>query len=247
MEIFFPKNISCIFCNAPISRENDLSICKICSKKMKYIEEICTHCGRFGEGAIFCSSCIHEKYNFDRVYSVLVYDDLMHGSIYQYKYGQKGFLAEYFAEMLKRFITDNQLDFDYITGVPITKKRQAQRGYNQSYLMAEQVDGEKFIELFYRKKETKFLSKLSKVQRMLELRDAFQLNMEAVDQIIEEKYSEKIRPEGPEEMVWEKKIKILIVDDILTTGSTINEMARILKERVAEVDITALTLCSARK
>ena len=242
MELFFPKNISCIFCNAPISKENDLSLCKSCKQKMKYIEEICIRCGRFGQGASLCTNCAQEKYHFDRAYSVLEYNDLMHSNIYKYKYGHKGFLAEYFAEIMKRFILENDLDFDYITGVPITKKRQSQRGYNQSYLIAKQIGEEKFTELFFREKETRFLSKLSKVQRMLELENAFRVNSAAVDKMVEEHYLEKVS-----EKEEEQKIKVILIDDILTTGATVNEMSKLLKHTIADVEITVLTLCSARK
>lgn len=245
MEILFPKNINCIFCNIPISLSNDLSLCKNCYKKMQFIEEICIRCGRHGEGAIFCTQCAGEIYYFDRVYSVLAYNNLMHSNIYKYKYGHKGFFAEYFGELLKRFAVQNELKFDYATGVPIARKRIAQRGYNQSYLMAQKIDHEKFIEILIRKKETKYLSQLSKTQRIIELSDAFQINGEVIDRIMAEKYAgqEKEIQDGPER----GKIRLLIVDDILTTGSTANEMSKIIKKHMAHVDITVLTLCNARK
>ena len=248
MEILFPRNISCIFCNMPISQDNDLSICKNCFKQLKYLGEICIRCGRFGKGSSLCTQCASETYHFDQVYAVLEYNDFMHSSIYGYKYGHKGFLAEYFGEIIKRFIQKNALTYDYITGVPISKKRNAQRGYNQSYLMGELIDKEKFIELFYRKKETRFLSKLTKVQRMIELKDAFSLNESAIETLIKERYGSKNEASNEMENKNEKgKIKILIIDDILTTGSTASEMAKLLKNHVADIHISLITLCNARK
>ncbi len=245
MEILFPRNIGCISCSMPISRDNDLSICKPCYKKMKYIEEICTVCGRSGKGAGFCTLCSTEKYYFDKIYSVLEYNDFMHTLIYGYKYGHKAFLGEYFGEILKRFILENNIEFDYITGVPISKKREAQRGYNQSYLMAEYINREKFIELFIRNRETKFLSKLTKVQRMTELRGAFSLKNEDQERIVKERYAAV--SQGGKNNEKYGSIKILIIDDILTTGSTAGEMSRLLKDNLYDIEIKVLTLCNARK
>ena len=107
---------------------------------------------------------------------------------------------------------------------------------------------EKFIELFYRKKETKFLSKLTKVQRMIELKGAFSLNESAIETLIRERYISKNEASNEMENKNEKgKIKILIIDDILTTGSTASEMAKLLKNYVADIHISLITLCNARK
>ncbi|MGB5822880.1 MAG: double zinc ribbon domain-containing protein, partial [Proteocatella sp.] len=48
-EILFPKNLNCIFCNIPISKNNKYSLCKSCFEKIEFVEEICTKCGRTGE------------------------------------------------------------------------------------------------------------------------------------------------------------------------------------------------------
>lgn len=242
MEILFPKNISCIFCNMPISRQNDLSICRKCFKKLEFIEEMCRDCGRFGKGASLCTSCAGEQYIFNEVASVLAYNDFMHSNMYGFKYGQKGFLAEYYGEMMKRYILSNQIDYDYILAVPISRKREGQRGYNQSALLARYIDEEKYIELFERKKETRFMSKLTKTQRMIELRDAFSLNSFLIDKIIEKTYQKEMDSD-----FLEKQIKFLIIDDILTTGSTVNEMSRLLRSQLDNVYISVLTLCNARK
>lgn len=238
-EILFPRNIQCIFCGSPISRENYLSTCKACYQKMEPICEICVRCGRFGKGAGICIACSDEKYYFDRVYSALVYNDFMHHSIYSYKYGHKSYMGKYFGEILKEFISENELQYDFITAVPISAERMKTRGFNQSALIAEHIDADAYIELFVRQKKTDFLSGFSRGRRMAELEDAFAIDEEVLERMIADFYQR--------DDAADKKIKLLIVDDIITTGSTLNELSKLAKKQILNIEIIALTLCNARK
>lgn len=257
MEILFPHNIRCIFCDSPISRENDLSICRHCHRAMEYIEEICLTCGRAGSGSSLCTECADEHYGFDRVYSVLHYNDFIHTQIYRFKYGHQGYLGAYFGRILDRFMRINHIEPDIITSVPIARRRTAQRGYNQSALMAQEITRGTYIDVFRRVKETQFLSKLSRVQRRIELEHAFVIDSDALDSMLMNVYGEQVyrNEERSENAAAEKlgreepeeKIKLLIVDDILTTGATASALARLAKEQIAHLDVTILTLCNARK
>lgn len=246
-DILFPKNTNCIFCNIPVSRDNRYSLCKTCFEKIEFIEEICIKCGRTGENSHLCTYCYGDKYYFDRIYSVIKYNDFIHGKIYGYKYGHKNFLAYYFAEMTEAFIARNEIEFDYITGVPISEKRMRSRGFNQTYAIAKKLaPKERYVELFYRKKHTRFLSKLSNADRKRELEGAFGINQAALDYILESSYS-NFKPDASIDASNESlRINLLVFDDILTTGSTVNELSKLLKNTVADVSITVLTLCSAR-
>ena len=240
-EILFPRNISCIFCSMPISRQNAYSICRECFEKMEFIKEICTNCGRTGEHSRLCTFCHGDRYYFDRVYSILKYNDFMHGKIYGYKYGHRNYLSRYFAQMANDFIKVNSLNYDFVTGVPISRKRMRSRGFNQTYAIAEKLDeSEKYIELFERKRHTAFLSRLSDSQRKSEIKGAFDIRAESLDIMLEKFYSDKDR------VFPEKKLRILIFDDIFTTGTTMNELASLLKKRIADVEVSCLTLCNAR-
>lgn len=327
MEWLFPENIRCIICNVPISRNNYISFCKNCYKKLEYIQELCIHCGRFGRGSSICTQCIAETYHFDKIYSVLEYNDFIHHQIYAFKYGHKNYLGKYFARLMKDFIRQNHLDYDFITGVPISVQREKERGFNQSYLLAKEINEEAFVEMFSRKKSTNFLSGLSKIQRILELENAFSMHEEVMDEMMEkfyskdffskdrstadsngissdrifmqgdgmERISEKefrdpevfsllkqivfgersvLRDKPKEEETYfrgaqfqesfaekekenekdkkeiapdKRKMKLLIVDDILTTGSTLNELSKLVKSHISDIEVIGLTLCSARK
>lgn len=244
MDFLFPRNLSCICCNLPISEDNYLSLCKNCYKKLAFVEEICVRCGRFGKGASMCTQCATEKYDFDYVYSVLEYNDFVHHQIYAYKYGFRNYMGRYFGEMMKDFVRENEISYDFITAVPISSDRLKTRGFNQSEVMAKEIDQEAFKMLFLRNKGTQFLSGLSKARRILELQDAFSIDEKILDEMMESYYSQEKKDQTADQ---DKKIKLLIVDDILTTGSTINELSKLAKKHILNIEITALTLCSARK
>lgn len=240
-DILFPENITCIFCNLPISKDNWISSCKACYEKLAYIQEICIHCGRHGRGARMCTHCAQEKYAFDRVFCVLEYNDFMHHTIYAYKYGYKTYFVKYFAEILRDFLDKQSIDYDFVTGVPISSARMRQRGFNQSYLMAQKLDDGHFIELFERVKDTHFLSGFSRARRMAELEDAFEIRISEMDKMLQRYYGEREYTEN------QRKIKLLIVDDILTTGSTFHRLSQLAKKHIHNLDITVVSLCGARK
>lgn len=233
-EVLFPKNINCIFCNMPIDRNNSYSICRKCFEKLEFIDEICICCGRSGKHSSLCTYCYSETYYYDRVYSILNYNEFIHKIMYGYKYGHKNYYSSYFAEVVNDFISRNELEFDYITSVPISKKRLNVRGFNQSEIIVNKIS-DKYLDLFKRTKHTKFLSKLTNVDRLNEVRGAFQLNQDIFDDLISEIYTKSI-----------DKPKIIIFDDILTTGATLNELSKLLKKSISDVEIIALTLCNAR-
>lgn len=234
LEVLFPKNINCIFCNMPIEQSNAYSICRKCYEKLEFIDEICICCGRSGKNSSLCTYCYTETYYYDRVYSIFNYNEFIHKIMYSYKYGHKNYYSSYFAEIVNDFINRNELEFDYITSVPISEKRRSQRGFNQSEIIANKAS-EKYLDLFKRTRHTKFLSKLTNVDRLNEVKGAFCLNQDVFDCLVEDIYIKAI-----------DKPKIVIFDDILTTGATLNELSKLLKKSIADVEIIVLTLCNAR-
>lgn len=234
-DVIFPENIECIFCKMPIAKENKYSICRNCFEKIEFIEEICKTCGRSGKNSSLCTYCYSERYYYDEVYSVLKYNDFMHKIMYEYKYGYKNYLSLYFANMSESFICTNGIEYDYITSVPISQKRMKKRGFNQSQIIAEKIfkgDG-KYVELFNRVKHTKFLSKLSNIERVNEIKGAFEINQTALDSIISNSYNKD-------------EIRLIIFDDILTTGATLNELSKIAKQSIINLKVIAFTLCNAK-
>ncbi|OWZ84858.1 ComF family protein [Natranaerobius trueperi] len=115
------------------------------------------------------------------------------------------------------------LPYDYIVPVPLHKERLLDRGFNQSFLLAKVLSKEldiPLLELVNRSKETSPLKDLSKEGRQNELSLAFTLNSKKENN---------------------SKSRILIIDDIITTGSTILEITKVLEKSGCK-NITALTV-----
>jgi len=140
-------------------------------------------------------------------------DDRYYNPIHYFKY--EGFykLAVEFGKLLgKRLKIENMIDYDYIIPVPIHKAKERERQYNQSLMIAsglsEFVKGKVSDRIVVRKKYTKSQTTLSKDDRLVNVGNIFTV-------------SNNVDISGA---------NILIIDDVLTTGATINAVARALVE-----------------
>jgi len=154
--------------------------------------------------------------------------------IYNIKYGGMRNLAVYMGEILGlEFLKAKDIDefpkFDMIIPVPLHRSRQRERGFNQSQLMCRgfsNITGIKTADdLLIRIKNTSSQTRLNKSDRRLNIENAFVLN---------EKYSDTL-----------KGMKIILLDDVITTGATINEAVNILKQHGAG-DVLCCSLAMAR-
>ena len=162
---------------------------------------------------------------FDNGYSIFKYEGLIRNKIIDYKFNNKAYLYKSFGEILikNKKIYGILKKYDIIIPVPISKKRKLKRGYNQTELIAGFLS--KNMKIQYERKaliKTKNIisqSQLTKKQRIKNVQGAFKI-----------KNINKI-----------KNKKILLLDDIYTTGSTANECSKILKEAKAN-NICILTI-----
>lgn len=219
LEYIYPRNIKCIICSCPIHKENSYSLCRECFNKINFIKNGCIKCGKpltdFYKKEN-CPNCIDEKYNFKKALSCVEYDDNIHKLIYSFKYGRKTHLSYPIAQIMKDKLQYEYIEFDYITFVPLHKNRERKRGFNQSSLISKNLGkfiDKEVLDIIHRNKDTKYLSKLSKKDRKIELKDIFTIKGK-VNKII--------------------KKNILLVDDIFTSGSTSNEIAKVLIEAGAD-------------
>lgn len=202
----------------------------------------CGICGKIGESYL-CEKCFkniqsssvyinkiddytkdNTKY-FDYHSYIFSYKEIIREKIIQYKFENKAYLSNMFCEF---FIKNEKIcgflkKYDIIISVPMTKKKIAQRGYNQTELIAKLL-ANNFENLQYRKdilikiKDNKIQSTLNKKQRIENVKNAYKLKN---IQIIKQK-------------------NILIIDDIYTTGATVNECARVLKQQKCNVGILTI-------
>lgn len=214
----YPRNITCIICDNPIKLTNSYSLCKSCFKELRFILEGCNKCGKpiihrnlERESLIECNYCFNKTFYFDKVISCIEYDDISKKLILDFKYKSKTYLCKYIAQLMKEKILLEDMKYDYILFVPLHKKRIRERGFNQSEKIANKL-GELLnipvLDCIDRVKNTKKLYRLNKEDREKELKNGFKVK---------------------ENINFIKNKKVILIDDIFTTGATANEISKVLK------------------
>ena len=210
IDLFFPT--FCVVCKKPVAHQ-DSHICEECFKSIKIITDMCPVCsGSLEDGK--CVFCVGRKVYIDRNICCFDYEDAVKKLISGYKFRGHKRIAKVFSRLFIDFGIDIP-KADIITSVPMTKKKIWKRGYNQSEIFAKELSRQ------YRLKYLKLLaeSKKALVQRELNFTGRF-FNILGRYTVLN-----KSRILGK---------SIILVDDIFTTGATINECARVLKEAGAE-------------
>ena len=186
---------------------------------------VCAHCGRkviaFEE---YCSTCKGVLVSLDKCRSVYTYAPPISALIKRAKYNNRKYLLDCFSEDLANLYLKNYFNADYLTFVPMGRKAQRRRGYNQSQVLCEKVSQRVNVPVFYgieKIKETERQAKLDREKRLKNLKDAFHISVR-------------------------KDIKdktIVIVDDVSTTGATGEALASKLK-RAGAKSISLITVAS---
>lgn len=193
------------------------SRCPYCNNVIFKNTESCGECAKIIE----INKVVTPLYQ-SRSVSPFKYDGINKKAVLGFKFYNNPDYSESFAVSIQKVIADeysqcfsDEKRFDIITSVPITKKRYYERGYNQSSLLAKQL-GElldiKFIPLLQKIKDTEPQHTLPKNKRRKNVEGVFRLN--------------------PKYTVKDKNI--LLIDDILTTGSTLNECIATLYQNGAK-------------
>lgn len=156
--------------------------------------------------------------HFNNINIFLVYNDLFQKLMHLYKYQEYTDLARCFAKTISDGINNN---YDIITYVPLHESKERERGYNQSKIIAKIVAENLNLNLGYsllsRQRYTTTQTELTRKERIKNVGEAFLVNKD----------------------VYNKSI--LIIDDVITTGATLNECSRVLSEAGCSlVDIAAL-------
>lgn len=172
----------------------------------------------------YCYDCLHKTHYFEKGYSVWLHRPPISTSIYQFKYHNQRAFARIYAEKIIAYYGEwvRKLQVDCIVPVPLHFRRKRKRGYNQAEILAKEIGRNLGIEvntrLVRRVRDTSPQKKLDSKTRKSNLKNAFRVCGDM----------KKIR-------------RVLLVDDIYTTGNTIDEIARILKEKGAE-NVSFLTI-----
>ena len=211
IELLFPRR--CPVCDKPVDKMGRY-ICTKCRKKIRYVQSpFCFKCGKSlkDERQEYCEDCKNANHIFDRGRALYEYDTVKE-AVYRFKYEGRKEYADFFGKELAGKLGGLIKDWnaDAIVPVPLYKEREKERGYNQAALLARALGQELHIpvneKFIYRKKATEAQKKLKGKERQNNLKNAFKIGQNDV------------------------KLKtIIVVDDIYTTGATMDEMARCLK------------------
>lgn len=218
-DIFFPKR--CLACDKGLSEGQVVSFCRPCRQNIRLIREpYCTVCGKPFEKSAgkshLCSYCINHTWHFARARGVLCYQGPIAAAVKLFKYSSKMYGLETFTVLIREYRWDHPIpEPDLILPVPLHPKRLRQRGFNQALVLSRNFFPEykKIIDPFVleRHQSTQPQTGLSAAARRRNVRNAF-----------------RVKNPGK---VHNKKI--LLVDDVFTTGATVNECARVLKKNKA--------------
>ena len=206
-----------------------LGFCDECkASAILNVGKTCKRCGTGIDGAEdYCGNCAFDKIYFDKGYSAFIYDGTVRDAILRFKFGNCGNFARVFAKFLAAEATKQGIEFDVVTYAPMSKKSLKKRGYNQAQLLARHFCAilecsDKLRDAVAKIKETKPQESLGREERKTNLLDAYSCTANV------------------------KGKRVLVIDDIKTTGATLNECAKVLK-RAGATSVVGLTVASPRE
>lgn len=215
-------------CNACGKEIFDDYFCEECLNKITQIDKNkCEHCGRLTAYPVkFCDSCKEVNINFDRALSVFNYEEPISFLIQNFKYKNHKYHAKYFAEKLYSLYEKEGLSADVVTFVPMHEDRLEERKYNHAEILAREFSTLSKIEvkpIIKKVKETERQATLSFKDRLKNLTSSFK--------------ADKVEVDGK---------RVLVIDDVLTTGATADVISKTLKKAGAK-EVVVLTVASVSR
>ena len=232
MHLLFPPR--CPFCDDVMFSSVFLSpelVCDVCCGKPEYVREpVCKKCGQplDDERKEYCYDCVRHEREFKQGKALWVYRGAVQESIYRFKYHGRQEYARYYGRELVRVYGDwiKKCKIEAIVPIPLSKRRMRQRGFNQAELIAREISRQTGIpvysKLLIRVRDTRAQKELNDEERKINLKKAFKTT------------SNKVQLNH-----------ILLIDDIYTTGSTMQEAAGELRCSGAE-EIYCLSISIGR-
>jgi len=210
----------CLVCRGPLPAEHEGGVCLPCWRSFRRLEGPC--CRRCGEPvfafehpaptpAYLCDECRRRLRPFDRCRSAGVYDGALREAIHRVKYDGEKVLARRLGLWLARSLSGETMEVDLVAPVPLHPRKVRERGYNQSELLSTAVASAARLphvsRLLLKTAPTRSQTSLGRQDRRKNLRGTFALATGA----------------------GIRAARVLLVDDIYTTGCTVEECARVLR------------------
>ncbi|MFC7332703.1 ComF family protein [Rhodocista pekingensis] len=218
----------CLACGTDVEAPGTL--CPACWSRVTFIgPPLCACCGRPFDYAApdrsLCGACIAAPPRFDRCRSALVYDEGSRGLVLAFKHADRTDVAEGFGAWLARAGAELLADADLVAAVPLHRWRLFARRYNQAALLALAVARRCGLpacpDLLLRRRRTPSQGGLSRSGRARNVAGAFAVRATCRERV--------------------RGARIVLLDDVFTTGATVEECARVLKRAgAARVDVLTL-------
>lgn len=224
LDLFYPPR--CPVCH-DIVQPGRKMICDTCAKKLPFVQgTVCERCGKpVEETEKLCFDCQNLEHVFDQGMGIFLYNDIMRKSMHFFKYQGRKEYGEFYARAAWKRSREMLTCWkpEVIVPIPVHKIRLRERGYNQAEVIAEKLSALTGIPVetgyIIRKENTKAQKDLTPKERRENLQCAFILG--------------KVKVHHD---------RILLLDDIYTTGSTMDAVSKLLKQGGAK-EIYALSIC----
>ena len=229
IEHLFPLKHTCNACGREIF--SDKYFCEECESQIVYNDKIiCNHCGRaIFNAEEYCLSCQGRETYFEKARSVYLYKEPISVLIARLKYANKKYLAKIFAKEMAFIYYKNFFNCDCVLYTPMTEEREERRGYNQAKVLAEEfceVTKLPVLEnVLFKIKETPRQATISQAKERREnLKGSFKVENK---NLIKDK-------------------SVLLIDDVMTTGATVETLSSLLIKAGAK-SVFILTVASVSK
>lgn len=224
LDMIYPK--TCPVCGR--IPDGNVSVCVNCKGKFPSIKgPRCMKCSKpiLNGEAEYCYDCMEKSHHYVCGKALWIYDDMMKRSIARFKYkGSLEYAQVYGEEIVRQHGNWVRNHGDILVPVPLHKKKEKIRGYNQAEILADAIGRRLQLpidrDMLYRSRDTRPQKELNDKERLANLSEAFQINK-----------GKRYLPE-----------RIMLVDDIYTTGSTIEACTNAL-QKAGIREVYFLSIC----
>ena len=235
LDLLYPKDLYCICCGKIIDWSRTYRLCDDCMKSIKWnTGRVCEKCGKKlsdNNPRDICFDCSANKHEFRKGYSCAEYGTHERYIVMGFKYGNKLHIGETIGEMLTDRMQslfgkmELRTAYDLLVPVPISHRKELVRGFNQTQLIAAHFAEKSKLEIqnatyngnkiklnepLVRMRETSAMKGLNPTERKENVKGCFKAKQSYLEKII--------------------GANCLIIDDIYTTGATIDEISSVLYE-----------------